>query len=105
MLISHVPSPQDVRGMPVRPPHPATGAGSRQRPSTAPSSISPSPAGSLAATRPWQTFGSEVSYQSLTARMTDHLIQDSPRLMICSSHESVKTPLVSSLHLPPSRVP
>ncbi len=65
MLISHVPSPQDVRGMPVRPHHPATGAGSRQRPSTAPSSISPSPAGSLAATRPWQTFGSEVSYQGL----------------------------------------
>jgi len=51
--------------MPVRPHHPATGAGSRQRPSTAPSSISPSPAGSLAATRPWQTFGSEVSYQGL----------------------------------------
>src|SRR5258708_39613682 len=47
----------------------------------------------------------KVSYQSLTARMTDHLIQDSPRLMVCSSHESVKTPLVSSLHLPPSRIP
>ncbi len=28
------------------------------------------------------------SYQSLTARMTDHLIRDSPRLMVCSSHES-----------------
>ena len=49
---SSVPSPQDVRGMPMPPRHPAAG---RQRPSTAPSPASPTPAG-LSATRPRQTF-------------------------------------------------
>jgi hypothetical protein len=53
---SSVPSPQDVRGMPMPPRHPAAGAGSRQRPSTAPSPVSPTPAGGLTTTRPRRTF-------------------------------------------------
>ncbi|KAN0115718.1 hypothetical protein V8E52_006664 [Russula decolorans] len=48
---SSVPSPQDVRGTPMPPRHPAA-AGGRQRPSTAPSPVSPTPAGSLMTTRP-----------------------------------------------------
>ena len=69
---SSVPSPQDVRGMPMPPRHPAA-VGGRQRPSTAPSPASPTPAG-LTATRPRQTFegrrqlrqsiGSEVLHES-----------------------------------------
>jgi hypothetical protein len=69
---SSVPSPQDVRSMPMPPHHPAA-AGGRQRSSTAPSPVSPTPAG-LAATRPRQTFdgrkqlsqsiGSEVLHES-----------------------------------------
>jgi hypothetical protein len=53
---SSVPSPQDVRGMPMPPRHPAAGAGGRQRPATAPNPASPTPAGGLSATRPRQTF-------------------------------------------------
>ncbi|KAN0115698.1 hypothetical protein V8E52_006644, partial [Russula decolorans] len=52
---SSVPSPQDVRGMPMPPRHPAA-PGGRQRPSTAPSPVSPTPAGGLTTTRPRQTF-------------------------------------------------
>ena len=69
---SSVPSPQDVRGMPMPPHHPAA-AGGRQRPPTAPSPVSPTPA-SLTATRPRQMFegrrqlrqsiGSEVLHES-----------------------------------------
>ncbi len=51
------PSPQDqARSMPMPPRHPAASAGGRQRPATAPSPASPSPAGGLTATRPRQTF-------------------------------------------------
>jgi hypothetical protein len=71
---SSVPSPQDVRGMPMPPHHPAA-PGGRQRPSTAPSPVSPIPAGGLTTTRPRQTFeghrrqqhhsiGSEVLHES-----------------------------------------
>jgi hypothetical protein len=71
---SSVPSPQDVRGMPMPPRHPAA-PGGRQRPSTAPSPVSPIPAGGLTTTRPRQTFeghrrqqrhsiGSEVLHES-----------------------------------------
>jgi hypothetical protein len=42
---------QDVRGMPMPPRHPAAGGG-RQRPSTAPNSVSPTPTGGLTAMRP-----------------------------------------------------
>jgi hypothetical protein len=52
---SFVPSPQDVRGMPTSPRRPAA-EGGRQRPSTAPSPVSPTPTGGLTATRPRQTF-------------------------------------------------
>jgi hypothetical protein len=65
-------SPQDVRGMPMPPRHQAA-AGSRQRPLTAPSPVSPTPAG-LTAMGPHQTFeecgqlrqsiSSEVSHES-----------------------------------------
>src|SRR6266478_2038102 len=53
---SSAPGPQDVRGMPMHPRHPAAGAGGRQRPSTAPNPASPTPAGGLTATRPRQTL-------------------------------------------------
>jgi hypothetical protein len=52
---SFVPSPQDVHGIPMLPRHPAAGGG-RQRPSTAPSPVSPAPMDGLKATRPRQTF-------------------------------------------------
>src|SRR5258708_36760999 len=42
--------------MPMPPRHPAAGASSRQRPSTAPSPVSPTPAGGLMAIRPRRTF-------------------------------------------------
>ncbi len=45
-------SPQNVRGRPMSPHHPAAGAGGHHRPSTAPNPASPTPAGGLAATRP-----------------------------------------------------
>ena len=90
MLISHVPSPQDVRGMPVRPHHPATGAGSRQRPSTAPSSISPSPAGSLAATRPWQTF--EGHHRQLRQSIDSEVVPESDRKDDRPSHSGQPSP-------------
>jgi hypothetical protein len=51
---SSVPSPQDVCGMTMPPLHPAA-TGGHQRPSTAPSPVSPTPAGGLTTTRPWQT--------------------------------------------------
>ncbi|KAF8465157.1 hypothetical protein DFH94DRAFT_360910 [Russula ochroleuca] len=50
---SSVPSPQDPRGMPMPPRHPAAG---RHRPATAPNPVSPTPEGGLTATRPRQTF-------------------------------------------------
>ena len=52
---SSVPSPQDVRGMPMPQRHPAAGGG-RQRPSTAPNTVFATPTGGLTATRPRQTF-------------------------------------------------
>ncbi len=68
---SSVPSPQNVRGMPMPPRHPATGACGRQRPSTAPNQAPPMPVGGLPTTRPRQMFEGAVArkpYQSLTAR-------------------------------------
>ena len=69
---SSVPSPQDACSMPMPPHHPAA-AGGCQRPPTAPSPVSPTPA-SLMATRPRQMFegrrqlrqsiGSEVLHES-----------------------------------------
>jgi hypothetical protein len=50
-----VPSPQDVRRIPIPSRHPAAGGG-RQRPSTAPSPVSPAPTGGVTVTRPRQTF-------------------------------------------------
>ena len=54
---SSVPSPQDqMYGMPMPPRHPAAGVGRRQRLTTAPGSVSPTPAGGLSALRPRQAF-------------------------------------------------
>ena len=74
---SSMPSPQDVGGMPMPPHHPAAGGG-RQRPSTVPNPVSPTPAGSLTASRPQQTLKghrqqlhqsiAQKSFRSLTAR-------------------------------------
>jgi hypothetical protein len=72
---SSVPSTQDVRGMPVPPRHPAAGGG-RQRPSTAPSPVSPTPAG-LTATRPRQTF--EGHRRQLRQIIGSEVLQESDR--------------------------
>ncbi|KAF8497809.1 hypothetical protein F5888DRAFT_1803273 [Russula emetica] len=72
---SSVPSPQDVRGMPMPPRHPAAGGG-RQRPSTAPSPVSPTPAG-LTATRPRQTF--EGHRRQLRQSIGSEVLQESDR--------------------------
>ncbi|KAF8497822.1 hypothetical protein F5888DRAFT_1613094, partial [Russula emetica] len=72
---SSVPSPQDVRGMPMPPRHPAAGGG-RQRPSTAPSPVSPTPAG-LTTTRPRQTF--EGHRRQLRQSIGSEVLQESDR--------------------------
>ena len=73
---SSVPSPQDVRGMPMPPRHPAAGGG-RQRPSTAPNPVSPTPAGGLTATRPRQTF--EGHRRQLRQSIGSEVLQESDR--------------------------
>jgi hypothetical protein len=73
---SSVPSPQDVRGMPMPPRHPAV-AGGRQRPSTAPSPVSPTPTGGLTATRPRQTF--EGHCRQLRHSIGSEVLQESDR--------------------------
>jgi hypothetical protein len=73
---SSVPSPQDVRGMPMPPRHPAA-AGGRQRPSTAPSPVSPTPTGGLTATRPRQTL--EGHRRQLRHSIGSEVLQESDR--------------------------
>jgi hypothetical protein len=73
---SSVPSPQDVRGMPMPPRHPIVGGG-RQRPSTAPNPVSPTPAGGLTASRPRQTF--EGHRRQLRESIGSEVLQESDR--------------------------
>ena len=73
---SSVPSPQDVRGMPMPPRHPAA-AGGRHRPSTAPNPVSPTPAGGLTASRPRQTF--EGHRRQLRQSIGSEVLQESDR--------------------------
>ena len=76
---SSVPSPQDVRGMPMPPRHPTAGGG-RQRPSTAPSPASPTsptPAGGLTASRPRQTL--EGHRRQLRQSIGSEVLQESDR--------------------------
>jgi hypothetical protein len=72
---SSVPSPQDVRGMPMPPRHPAAGGG-RQRPSTAPNPVSPSSAGGLTTSRPRQTF---EGHHQLRQSIGSEVLQESDR--------------------------
>jgi hypothetical protein len=78
-LTSSVPtgSLQDVRGVPMPPHHPAAGAGSRQRPSTAPNLISLTPAGGLTAAYPRQTF--EGYRRQLHQSIGSELVPESDR--------------------------
>ena len=73
---SSVPSPQDVRGMPMPPRHPAAGGG-RQRPSTAPNPVSSTPASGLTATRPRQTF--EGHRRQMRQSIGSEVLQESDR--------------------------
>jgi hypothetical protein len=73
---SSVPSPQDVRGMPMPPRHPAA-AGGRQRPSTAPNPVSPTPASGLTTTRPRQTL--EGHRRQLRQSIGSEVLQESDR--------------------------
>ncbi|KAH9953468.1 hypothetical protein BC827DRAFT_134941 [Russula dissimulans] len=59
---SSAPSPQDVRGIPMPPRHPAAGASGRHRPTTTPTPVSPTPAGGLTDTRPRHTFEERHRY-------------------------------------------
>jgi hypothetical protein len=74
---SSVPSPQDVRGMPMPMPpgHPATGGG-RQRPSTGPNTVSLTPAGGLTASRLRQTF---EGHHQLRQSIGSEVLQESDR--------------------------
>ncbi len=76
--------------MPMRPHHPAAGAGSRQCPSTAPSSISPSLAGSLTATRPRQTF--EGHHRQLCQSIGSEVVPESDREDDQPSHSGQPPP-------------
>jgi len=62
--------------MPMPPRHPAV-AGGRQRPSTAPSPVSPTPAGGLTVTRPRQTF--EGHRRQLRQSVGSDVLQESDR--------------------------
>jgi hypothetical protein len=72
---SSVPCPQDVRGMHMSPRHPATGGG-RQRPSTAPNPVPPTPASGLTASRPRQTFDGR---RQLRQSIGSEVLQESDR--------------------------
>jgi len=62
--------------MPMPPRHPAAGGG-RQRPSTAPNPVSPTPTGGLTATRPRQTF--EEHRRQMRESMGSEVLQESDR--------------------------
>ena len=72
---SSVPIPEDVRGMPMPPRHPAAGGG-RQRPSTAPNPVSPTTAGGLTASRPRQSF---EGHRQLRQSIGSEIFQESDR--------------------------
>ncbi|KAF8482280.1 hypothetical protein F5888DRAFT_1847754 [Russula emetica] len=78
---SSVLSPQGVRGMPMAPCHPAAGGGC-QLPSTVPSPVSPTLAGGLTATRPWQTF--EGYLQQLHHSIGSEVLPESDREDDCA---------------------
>jgi hypothetical protein len=73
---SSAPSPQDARGIPMPPRHPAAGGG-RQRPLTAPNPVSPTPTGGLTAMRPRQTF--EGHRRQLRQSIGSEVLQESDR--------------------------
>ena len=109
---SSVPSPKDVRGMFMPSRHPAAGGGC-QHPSTAPNTVSPTPAGVLTASRPRQTserhrrqlrqgIGLEVLEES--DRKDDRAsLSDSLHLMDHSKRTNAKILLDYCLHLHLSR--
>ncbi|KAF8499709.1 hypothetical protein F5888DRAFT_104910 [Russula emetica] len=78
---SSVLSPQGVRGMPMAPCHPAARGGC-QLPSTVPSPVSPTLAGGLTATRPWQTF--EGYLQQLHQSIGSEVLLESDREDDCA---------------------
>ena len=109
---SSVPSPQDVHGMPMPPSYPVA-PGGRQRLSTAPSPVSPTPAVSRPRGHVKRSRGisscvrvlAQKSCMSLTAKTTAHPAQDSLRLMTHSRRGNARILLVCFLHHLLNRVP